>query len=281
MSLVFTLPGKAGDALHQYPVAYWYCQQNNTKCTLWLDEHTLKPLVPLFASQPCVESVVLKSGIQNWTCGGQPWDFGLDTSVHLDHEIYHLGMRKFPSRQITLETLEQVPLHIEHHDDQKCLMVVAGEPKNRLLLHGTFLTHSSGVPSFWRFLADIREQLESEFEEIVFIGNEGEQARALELYPEWKAYDDRGNFLHVAEYMASSRLVIGAGSCMVALAADLGVPSVRVHDPIGDHPKVIWSNLGHNQINETERDLRAGAWSRFWEEWVAPYSTVATISPTN
>jgi hypothetical protein len=61
--------------------------------------------------------------------------------------------------------------------------------------------------------------------------------------------------------MAGSRLVIGSGSSGVALASVLKVPTLRVHDPIGNAPKVIWAGLGDNQWNEEEVALR-----RLWPE---------------
>lgn len=270
MSLVFTMPGKIGDSLLQWPVVYWYCRQNEVKATLWLDEHTLRPLVNLYASQPCVEAVELKPGIKSYHMGGQPWEFDLTTKDHLDHEIYHLGFRKFPQRQITLEVLDQIPLHIERPKDAKSLMVterIGAGP--RLVLHGNFVTHQSGVPGFWRFISDRKEELEQIFgPEIYFVGTPAERKRARELYPDWRSFDDGGDFLHLAEFIASSSLMIACGSSNVVLAGLLGIPAIRVHDPIGDNPKVIWSNLGENQMNELEVDLRR-LWPEFRDKWVS------------
>lgn len=273
--LVFTMPGKKGDALHQFPIVYWYWKQTGRRSTLWLDKHTLGPLVNLFAAQSCVEGVELIDGITSWHMGGQKWDFSLPTSAHVDNEIYHLGLRSFPQRQLTLEALDQVPLNIKNPGDVKCLDVGnqdviwdVGPP--RLALHGTFVTHMSGVPGFWRFLADRRDELESIFGgEIYFTGTPAERKRARELYPDWKDVDDGGDFLHLARFMATCTCVIGAGSSNIVLAGLLGVPGVRVHDPIGENAKVIWSNLGPNQINETEMALRT-EWPKFRDQWVTP-----------
>lgn len=262
MSLVFTMPGKIGDALLQWPVVHWYCTQNHKKATLWLDEGALKPLVNLFATQPCIEAVELKPGITGYQMGGQPWDFGLSTKDHVEHEIYHLGMRKFPSRQITLETLENVPLQIQRQDDMGSLMVVVHPPaaNRRLVLHGNFTSHATGVPSFWRFLSDHEEELAELFDEVVFVGTPRELQRARELYPSWGAFSDGGDFLHLASFIAGAEAVIGCGSSIVALAGCLRIPSLRIHDAIGDSPKVIWSNLGAKQFNLTEEELRT-EWS--------------------
>lgn len=266
MSLVFTMPGKLGDALLEWPVAHRYCVENDLKCTVWLDEATCKPLVSLFESQPCVEKVELRSGVQNYTMGGQPWDFGLKTQDHLEHDIVHLGLRKFPTRQMTIETADSVPLRIQDRD------AMANEPSiiaplttwkdygNRLVLHGTYRhIHGSGVPTFWRFLSDRMEEFEQLFEEIVFIGSDAEVDRAVEVYPKCQGFKDGGDLRETAKLMLNSKLVIGTGSGMVALSGALKVPTIRVHDPIGDHPKIIWSNLGDRQWNLTEPELRK-AW---------------------
>lgn len=275
--LTFTMPGKAGDALHQYVAAFWYHQQSGKTFDLWLDEHTCKPLVNLFAAQPCVDDVLLKPGIENWSMGGQPWDWALSLDDHAEREFQHLGFRRFPTRQITLEVLDQVPLHIERGASSNCLAVTPlPTTKRRAVLHGTFTSHASGVPGFWRFLSSIRAELEQRFDEIVFVGTAAERSRALEIYPDWLAFNDDGDFLKLAEYMAGAKLVIGAGSSNVVLASLLGIPCVRVHDPIGDYPKVIWSGLGENQINDTERELRS-TWPVFRDEFVdAPQPAALT-----
>lgn len=265
MSLVFTMPGKIGDAILQWPVVFHYCKQMELKCTLWLDEKTLKPLVPLFEAQPCVEKIELKGGIENYSMGGQPWNFGLKTEDHLDHEVYHLGFRAFPTRQITLETLTNVPLHIDTRDvaTEESLQIPAEPMRDEVAVHGTFASHTSGVPGVWRFLYDIQKDLPA----IVFVGTQAERERAMELYPSASQFDDGGNFLKLATFLKGTRMVIGAGSSVCALASVLHVPCVRVHDPIGEYPRVIWSGLGDNQLNETERDLRK-IWPEFRDRYL-------------
>ena len=260
MSLVFSMPGKIGDAILQWPVAYHYCREHETRCTLWLDENSLKPLVPLFEAQPCVEKVELKSGVTSYHMGGQPFDFGLKTEDYVSDEVHHLGFRKFPQRQITLETLTNVSLNIDAdriaHDPSLFLGPV--KEHDRVVLHGAFASHQSGVPGFWRFLYDIHDELPS----MVFVGTAQERRRALELYSEAEEFDDAGNFLELARFIQGSKFVVASGSCVAALASVLHVPCIRVHDPIGEFPKVIWSGLGDNQLNETELSLR-----KLWPEW--------------
>lgn len=272
MSLVFTMPGKIGDALLQFPAIYWHCNDTRQKATLWLDEKTLRPLSNLFIAQPCIEAVEFKSGIENYNCGGQPFDFGLKIADHMDHEIHHCGFRKFPTKQITLETLDNLAgLQIARRDTNTCLTVIHGiPPHRRLVLHGKFTSHASGVPSFWKFLSDHAAELQNLYEEIVFVGTPAERRRALELYPNWAAYDDGGDFLHLAQFMAPAEAVIACGSSVAALGGLLGVPTLRIHDPIGEAPKIIWSNLGQNQFNLTEEELRT--------EWSAVRSSFVKVA---
>ena len=268
---VFTASGKIGDALLQWPVAYQWSKLTGRRFHLWMDEKTCGPLVPLLEAQPCVEEVKLIPGIEHWKLGGQPFDFGLKTEDHLEYEIYHLGMRRFPDQQITQQTLAWLPFDIDKDKlaQEPSIEVDGVEPANRLVLHGTFRSHLTGTPSFWRFLNRVKLGLAQRFDEVYFTGTPEERSRAMELYggatdqrakgvfkAEWKEFDDHGSFLELARLMAGAKMVIGSGSCGVVLAGALKIPSLRVHDDIGSAPRVIWSNLDELQFNETERDLR-------------------------
>ena len=272
MSLVFTMPGKLGDALHQWPIAFHYCRVNNVKCTLWLDEKSLNPLVPLFEAQPCVEKVELKSGIENYQCGGQPWHFDFPTSAYEGHTVYHLGYRSFPARQLTLECLEQskVPLSI---DPQELAETCTFETEKRVVsengcvvLHGQGICpHTRATPQFWKFLATVWDEISEKWNgQLYFAGTSRDREVAESIYarPGTWGIDDGGDFQKLANFVASSNLVIGCGSSIAALAGALKIPCVRVHDPIAEAPKIIWSNLGSNQLNATEIELRT-AWPEF------------------
>ena len=99
------------------------------------------------------------------------------------------------------------------------------------------------------------------------MGSPDERERAHELYPKFQVFDDGNDFRRLAEFIDRAQLVIGAGSSVVALAGALKVPAIRVHDAIGEAPKVLWSNLGDNQMNEMEPDLRK-LFTPFLEKWV-------------
>src|SRR3990172_730549 len=141
MSTVFTFPGKIGDAILQFPVAYQWHKLTGKTFSCWLDETTLKPLERLFSTQPCVDAVEFKSGIENYMCGGQPWHFNLRTNDYEGKTVYHLGFRSFPQRQITMETVEnaKLPVKVDTHAlATEACFITAGEPvpPRRLVLHG-------------------------------------------------------------------------------------------------------------------------------------------------
>lgn len=271
--VVFTMPGKAGDAVHQWPVAYHWAKQTGKRLTLWLDRPSCTMVAPLFEAQPCVEKIEFVKGVENWSMGGQPWHFDLPSSEYANRTVYHLGLRVPPQRQLTLECLSQarVPVDVtEQALAEECPFVAPEGPKvNRLVLHGTGVCgHTRSTPEFWRFLAGIRHELPGLFDEIVFVGSNRDREVALNTYPEWGEFDDGGDFKLLADYLMQSRCFIGCGSSPGALAQWVKIPCIRVHDPIGGFPKVVWSGLGDQQINDSEIELRT-SWPAFRAKWLA------------
>jgi len=289
---VMTFSGKAGDALHQWPVAWWWAKKTGQKFTCWLEEQTCKLVAPLFASQACVEKVEFKPGIENWNMGGQPWHFNLPTSEYENRTVYHLGLRSFPARPLTLEAFAQakVPVTVSHEElahtpvfhvePMPCGVreipgsAEAPRPLGRCVLHGQpICIHTKSTPGFWKFLASIARQLDDDFNEIVWVGSSRDREIGLRTYPQWHQFDDQGDFLKLAQLMAGADLVIGTGSSVASLAGALKIPCVRVHDPIGDHPKRIWDNLAHNSINDTEAELR-----KTWPELRATFRRPKSVA---
>lgn len=276
--LTYTSPGKLGDALHQFPIIYWNYRETGEIADLWMDEKTCKLLVPLFSAQQGIKEVELKGGVENYSCGGQPWHMSLRGKYHTSRYFVHLGLRSFPQRQLTLECLERValPLKVDPKDlaETPCLTVEPAPKSNRLILHGMGICpHTRQTPGFWRFLSNIRKELESEFEEIVFVGSDADREIGVRVYPQWAEWSDHGDFAKLGSYINASRAMIGCGSAPVVLAGLLCVPAIRVHDPIGEAPKIIWSNLGQNQLNATESELRT-AWPAWRDQWLKQEAAV-------
>jgi hypothetical protein len=273
MSTVFTMPGKLGDAILQWPVAFHWHRETGEPFEVWLDEKTCAPLVPLLETQPGVSAVKLMPGVENYNCGGQPFHLNLPTSAFEGNTIYHLGLRSFPVRQISLQVLQdsKVPVkaEVEEFAETPSLVVDGVQKANRLVIHGqSVCPHTRSTPTMWRFLASIAKEVQTMFTEIVFVGSPADREVGRMTYPEWTAFDDGGDFLKLARFIAGSRLMIGCGSAPITVAGALKVPAIRVHDPIAnDAPKVIWNNLGANQLNDTHLGLRK-EWPVFKERFL-------------
>lgn len=274
---VFTFPGKMGDAILQWPIAFHYGEQVGD-FDVWLDKTTCGPLVSLFGAQPHVGEVRLIEGVEGYQCGGQPFHFNLPTSAFDGRAVYHLGFRGFPARQITLQTLNDasVPIVVDPAKLANTPTLRPWGPEganaafyNRLVIHGgAVYTHNRTTPTLWRFLHSVRAELEARFDQIVFVGTEAEREVGLRTYPDWDAHDDHGDFLDLARFIGQSRCMIGMGSAPITLAGALKVPAIRVHDPIAnDAPRVIWDNLGENQLNDTLIGLRT-SWPVFRDRWL-------------
>ena len=278
MSTVFTFPGKMGDALHQWPIAHHWHKQTGKPFQVWLDQTTCKPLVKLFEAQPGVELVKLVEGVENYNCGGQPFHLNLPTSAFDEHTIFHMGLRGFPARQLTLECLQTsrvpVTLTAETLATERSLVAGGEEPRpggglGMLVLHGQpAYAHTGTTPTFWKFIAGVRAELEDLFENITFVGAPRDLETAERIYPDWDRYDDGGDLKKTADLVQHSDCMIGCGSAPIVLAGLLRVPGIRVHDAIaGDAPKVIWSNIGDDQVNATEIELRRD-WPTFRDKYL-------------
>jgi ADP-heptose:LPS heptosyltransferase len=127
--------------------------------------------------------------------------------------------------------------------------------------------HTKTTPALWKFLYRVADELDEMFDEVVWVGSDRDREVGKRIYPKWGEFSDDGDFKKLADLIWNSRLMIGCGSSPITLAGALKVPGIRVHDPIGDHPRVIWSNLGANQMNEGEKDLRT-LWPRFRDEFL-------------
>lgn len=274
MSVVATFPGKLGDALHQWPVMYHWAKKTGQQFECWMDEVTCGPLVSLFEAQPCVSLVKLIGGVENHTRGGQPFHMNLLTSSFDGNTVYHLGLRGAPQRQLTLEAMlsSKVPVYVKPEvlANEVNLVIPDPEPvKNRLIIHGQGqYCHSGTAPTVWKFIHGIKAELEGMFDEIAFVGSSRDLEVSARTYPQWKVLEDGGNLLNTARFIAGSRAMIGCGSAPIVMAGLLGIPAIRVHDALpGDPPRVYWSNLGENQLNDTEIGLRK-SWPKFRDKWL-------------
>ena len=96
MTSAFYFPGKAGDAILQWPVAYHWAKQNAQKIEVWLDRKSCQCLENLFRAQSIVADVRLFDHTKNYSCGGQPWQGDFTTADHIEHTIIPMGLHAFP-----------------------------------------------------------------------------------------------------------------------------------------------------------------------------------------
>lgn len=247
------MPGKIGDAFHQYPVAYQWHLATGEKLHLGLDQRMLRPLAPLFASQPAVEKVYLLPGIDHYMMGGQPFDFGFPPEAYKYWDkIYHLGFKEPADKPITLYTKSRVdyPINTSKLRNTRCIFGSRPpSPRNLLVLHGARTDQWGNLPHFWDALHLTYPELRAEFEEIVFVGTSSNRR----VWRKWEGaseFDDAGDWIKLVDFMQDARLVMGVGSAMIALAGALKVPSIRIHDYIEGFPNhKVFSNLGPHQWN--------------------------------
>lgn len=238
--VLFTFPGKLGDALHQWPIAKTWAEENNQKIevglgrTAWLLEH-------LLAAQPCVSRVHRLEGITNEDVGGQPWHFSFvaDNSKEWDR-VVHLGFRGFPTRGLMRETYDLVPLKTPF---EQIFAQPSIEPYWRhpgvdflpLILHG-----NKTRPTFYKAMIRCWRILEKNFNPIVWAGKPDE-------WPQPSAFEGDGlPIAEVAARISVSGLVFAASSGIAALAGAQGAPCIRIGEP-NLVPHEIWNNPGPNQ----------------------------------
>lgn len=256
-NVLVTFPGKIGDALMQWPLAYWYWKETGNKFHVIVGQ-TLEPLVPLLETQEPVIDVKVLPRIEHYKQGGQPWDFKLTEDEKKEYdEIHHLGFRTLPDRQLTLYCRTYAP--VKPSDEQlsePSIFVGEGNRKSLLIVHGTAFTHA-GIregtdlrPRVWDVYGTCEQFFRHMFDRVVFIGNDKDRITFDREGYEGEWFEDGGNFLTLAYFMKDAAFVLGAGSCGVVLAGALGVPSLRVHDLLwGEEDFTFWSNIGKLQAN--------------------------------
>ena len=241
----------------QWPVAYHYWKETGNKFSCLLDRH-ISALQGLMESQECVDKIIIVDRIYDWNWGGQPYHFNMTPEeVGKWDEVYHLGLRGEPTNQLTLCAKENVPIKAgEEQLAAQSLFVGPQNRQNTLIVHATATTHM-GIrhqqdirPRIWDVFAMCEQWFHLNFEEIVFIGSKKDK-RMKELYDyKYFFFDDEGDFLKLAQEMNNTAFVLGAGSMGVVLAGILGVPSMRVHDPLwGKEDFTFWGNLGNKHAN--------------------------------
>lgn len=246
--VLFSNPGKLGDALFRLPVAYQHAVQFREPVDVALD-HGSRPLIHLLRREPWTDQVFLADGIQHYGNGGQPFDFGRPEPEDwagwgTDYdEVYHLGYRGVPANNLTLwayresgtpidprPLLSESPitqmspfrstrylcLHLDSSRDHLCENTRRRNDEARATI----------LPVFG--------QLQERFERVYLLGRDlhPDEYRDFLLYPKANVeiFRDDGDFAKVADLFADS-LLVGTYSSMWALAAITKTPQVVIMDP--------------------------------------------------
>ena len=252
-NVLVTFPGKIGDALMQWPCAYFYWKETGNKFTVLLDQ-SISCLKNLFTFQECVKEVLILDRMENWRCGGQPYDFALTKEEKSKWDnIYHMGFRQLPEKQLTLQAAENIPIKSDREEFSKQSIFVGDRKlKSALIVHGSAGTHHGihAKPRVWDVFGVCEGFFRKAFDEIIFVGNKEDSDTKDTLGYEGTFLDDGGDLLPTAAIMNGAEFVLGAGSCMVALAGTLGIPSLRIHDPLwGAEDYRLWGFLGKQHGN--------------------------------
>lgn len=250
MSVLWTFPGKLGDALLEWPVARHWSKLMGRRFEVGLSEMT-EPLKPLFACQENVRHVkVFRDRIKDFSVGGQPSDFKFTKADYKEwDQVFHAGMLAFPNSQITEFTAKCLRIPHDADDFREPSIVLPGTNQfdlnpGRVLLHGKKLSNQGGDPRFWAFAGRLVRSgtLARYFPEIQVIGTDEEIRDARSRLGVNSYFTDGGDWLKLAYYIKASGLVIDAGSGIAPLAGALGVPCIRIHDDINGLNHDIWSN---------------------------------------
>lgn len=272
MKTLWTFPGKIGDTLLQLPVAVHWALKHGQKIDAHISEQ-VEPIGPIIKSLSVIDDVKVATGrITSYHCGGQPWDFGYKNGDTADYgHVLHCGFRRFPDKQITLFTRDALDLQDDLHDglfENPYIAFSDPSPKRRLVLHAKRISQSGGDCLFWPIVKTmLNAGLGNRFDEVVAVGLREERLDARSRLNVQSTWADNGDWAALARYLAESALVIDAGTGVAVLAGAVGTPCIRIHDPIGMHPKTIWSNPQRNQLNFAEGDPLSDI-SDFIDGWV-------------
>jgi len=258
--VLFTFPGKIGDALHQWPIARQWAEENDTQIEVGLSAK-IQPLAGLLLKQPYVSRLHLLPGITSDDVGGQPWDFGWKADKKEWDEVFHLGFRDFPREGLMRHVYERagVPLKASFEDvwSQPSIEPFWVGPVGNLpcVLHG-----NKARPSYYKALVKCLPVISKTFDPLCWAGSADEWPLGA---------DFKGNGLPletVAEHIAHCALVFAASSSIAALAGAQGAPCLRIGEPhlipqaIWDNPTSMQYQTSGDALAELKRVIREAPW---------------------
>lgn len=245
--VIATFPGKMGDVFLQWPVARAYAKANGGAIDIGLPPD-MGSIGQLMSIQDEVDEVTFLHGINKRSWKMDPPEMGIEKKPFMRwQQQLEMGFRDFPDDQITLYTAKCMGLPVEGLD-KPSIYVGAAKTQDYCVLHGTaFSISCSTVPRFWDCLDKWRTKLEKKFKRLIFIGAPDDLKLAEGLG--YETFSDDGNILASAQAIRDARFLIGSSSSMAALGSVMGVPLLRIHDPIEGLKKRVHDLLLPNQLN--------------------------------
>jgi hypothetical protein len=247
--VVATFPGKIGDLFMQWPVTRWYAKKNGPI------DLGIPPFMAgvsfLMAQQEHVDGVYFteESVLRSWKRDPPPYGIE-DKPWRRWEKQLEMGFRDVPDTQLTLYIAKTMHLDIPKGDlAEPSIYVGERNVANYAVVNGTFLSQTGESPPFWAALGNWYQYILKEFDKIYFVGSVSEMRAVKASDLPFEIFDDGGNLLLTAQLMRDARIVVGSSSAIAALGSAMGVPTIRVHDPIPGFDKSIWDSLLPNQLN--------------------------------
>jgi hypothetical protein len=241
----FTFPGRMGDLLMQWPVAYQWHKKTGEQFRVVTCEHWNMPrMLPLLETQKCVAEVTVMSGIINDdSCGGQPWHFNLKE----DPDYFHMGYQDRPNMQLTDFTLKYFPEPLDRDAVLNEASLDMGErnPQNYCVFFAK--PHQN-----WETALELMQKVTDRFDKVYVIGLPEDLSYICQNVPDtcwqkWHNVDSKTpDLLSDARLIRDARVVITINSLVPTISNVLKVPTVVVHRA---QPFQTYSNTGPNQFN--------------------------------
>lgn len=248
--ILVTSPGKVGDTILQMPIPYHFWKETGKKVVLGLTNQFGVPhLHTLLREQPFVQDIVYLDGIENDSCGGQPWDFG---GVNWTHgPVRHLGYRQRPIIPLTLASRDALPINAS--DDALLNEPFLTVPKEPLMDHQYAVFFLKQYAN-WQVAVTLMRALRLFIPRIYAVGLPSERAFLRSQLSDYCSnildFEDNGDLMQVARLVRDASLVVGINSFTVTLAHAMKTPCIVVHRY--SSPEQTWrvfANYGEDQFN--------------------------------
>lgn len=229
---IFTLPGKIGDNICKLPIVARWCKQYGQSADVCLDLSS-SCMVSLVRTLPSIDKVFVSDGIipEKSVPGGQPYDFGKDALFRkFWKNVYHLGYKTYPWCNLTLGSVNDVPIDLTNILTECILPFPVQKPKFLAISAESTRPHSDKevIDTLLPILSDAKKLFDGVYV-ITIKKNYQEDPNYTELEDAIFS-NDGGDLTITAKLMAQSALVTSHSS-MSCLAYILKSPQVSIVNP--------------------------------------------------